>query len=261
MSSILEKDVKRLAKFCERLHYTNSSEPFENHLFVILNNAMPSVHFTVDCYQIEPFRFTKMLTDTVPEKTFETSKSFMHQHPGHATDGPPPVVGALLTTGDTAAFKKTELCNDIFRPINIKDQIWMSATHKNQLIGTVFSRDTSFTSYDQTLFSLIQPHVNLAWKNWSRTRKLEQQLELLNEKNIISEQTAKQSAKIKQTINSLTKRQQQVTELISTGKNNIEIALELGISPRTVGKHLENIFETIHVQTRTELAAKWHQTH
>jgi len=61
-------------------------------------------------------------------------------------------------------------------------------------------------------------------------------------------------------MNNLTPRQRQITEFISLGKNNPEIGQKLGISPRTVGKHLENIFQAVHVQSRTELAAKWHQT-
>ncbi len=257
MNAISSEDLKNITKFCERLHCTNSAEPFANHLFVVLKEAMPCVHFTVDSYTIEPFVFTEMLTDTVPEENFEISKSFMHQHPGHATDGPPPMVGTLLTAGDTPTFKKTELCNDIFRPIDIKDQVWMSALNQNNLIGTVYSRDTVYTEHDKLLLSFIQPHISIAWKNWTKTRELEQRLKLLEGKNIISEQTAS----IRQIMDNLTQRQRQVAELISAGKNNQEIGMELGISPRTVGKHLENVFETIHVQSRTELAAKWHQIH
>lgn len=252
-------DLKRVARLCERLHYTNSAEPFSNHLFVVLKEAMPCVHFTVDSYTLEPFVFTEMLTDTVPEKNFLASKSFMHQHPGHASDGPPPLVGTLLTVGDTSVFLRTELCNDIFRPVSIKDQIWMSTINKNNLIGVVYSRDTLYTEHDQCFLSLIQPHISIAWKNWEHIRHLEQRLQLLEEKNVTCEKTFQHASTIICVMNHLTRRQRQVAELISTGKSNREIAQQLGISPRTVGKHLENIFQILQVKSRTELASQWHQ--
>jgi DNA-binding NarL/FixJ family response regulator len=45
-----------------------------------------------------------------------------------------------------------------------------------------------------------------------------------------------------------------VVELVASGKTNVEIAADLHISPRTVGKHLEQIFTAVDVNNRTALA-------
>lgn len=54
--------------------------------------------------------------------------------------------------------------------------------------------------------------------------------------------------------NTLTRRQQEVARWIREGKTNGEIARIMGISPRTVQKHIEHIFEKLGVETRVAIA-------
>lgn len=53
----------------------------------------------------------------------------------------------------------------------------------------------------------------------------------------------------------LTSRERQVLRLVQKGRRNLQIAEELGISPLTVRKHLENIFGKLSVDNRTAAAA------
>lgn len=53
----------------------------------------------------------------------------------------------------------------------------------------------------------------------------------------------------------VTKREQEVLELVAEGLGNREIAEQLGISARTAQKHLENLFKKFKVHDRTELVA------
>ncbi len=55
---------------------------------------------------------------------------------------------------------------------------------------------------------------------------------------------------------SLTPRERVVLRLIAQGKFNKEIACELGISVKTVEKHVANLFAKLRVSSRTE-AAMW----
>ena len=58
----------------------------------------------------------------------------------------------------------------------------------------------------------------------------------------------------KEKINSLTKREIEVLIAISSGLLNKEIAINLGISERTVKNHISNIFKKIDVADRTQAA-------
>jgi DNA-binding NarL/FixJ family response regulator len=63
-------------------------------------------------------------------------------------------------------------------------------------------------------------------------------------------------AKMEQTWSSLTEREQQVLVKLAEGKTDAEIAEALGISVKTVGKHVSSIFDKLGVRSRTE-AAVW----
>jgi DNA-binding CsgD family transcriptional regulator len=53
----------------------------------------------------------------------------------------------------------------------------------------------------------------------------------------------------------LTARETEVLLWVARGKTNRDIAEILGMSPRTVNKHLEQVFEKLGVETRTAAAA------
>ncbi len=53
----------------------------------------------------------------------------------------------------------------------------------------------------------------------------------------------------------LTKREADVLTWLAQGKSNADIGAILGISPRTVQKHLERVFQKLGVETRTAAAA------
>jgi len=52
----------------------------------------------------------------------------------------------------------------------------------------------------------------------------------------------------------LTEREREVLRWVAEGKRNREIATILGLSSRTVGKHLERVFEKLGVETRSAAA-------
>ena len=57
----------------------------------------------------------------------------------------------------------------------------------------------------------------------------------------------------------MTARERDVLDLVADGATNTRIAATLGVSPATVRKHLEHIYEKPNVSTRTAAVAKTRQ--
>jgi DNA-binding CsgD family transcriptional regulator len=57
----------------------------------------------------------------------------------------------------------------------------------------------------------------------------------------------------------LSLREGEVLEWVTAGKRNGEIATILGLSRRTVEKHVQHIMKKLHVETRTAAGNWWHE--
>jgi DNA-binding CsgD family transcriptional regulator len=75
---------------------------------------------------------------------------------------------------------------------------------------------------------------------------------------VLTAETLRQSTAVQTNDFGLTKRQLEVARWIGQGKTNTQIAAVLGISPRTVQKHIEHIFEKMGVKTRVAVASRLH---
>lgn len=56
-------------------------------------------------------------------------------------------------------------------------------------------------------------------------------------------------------LSSLTKREREVLEVLAHGGSNHELGQQLGVSPRTIQKHLQRIYAKLGVKRRTAAVA------
>jgi DNA-binding CsgD family transcriptional regulator len=61
---------------------------------------------------------------------------------------------------------------------------------------------------------------------------------------------------LQEEVASLTRREQEILDLVDKGRSNAEIAASLWISPSTVGKHLEHAYQKLGVRSRTAALAR-----
>ncbi len=57
----------------------------------------------------------------------------------------------------------------------------------------------------------------------------------------------------------LTPRELEVLSLATGGYTSYQVARRLGVSTRTVDKHLENVFRRLGANSRSDAAAKWRE--
>jgi len=119
----------------------------------------------------------------------------------------------------------------ILRPSGVMFQmkVWLPApagiTRAFFLLRNSDRRD--FSERDRALLALLRPHLATIRDRWERRHQPRL----------------------------LTKREQEVLELVADGLTNIEIADKLVLSGTTIRTHLENIFEKLGVHTRTAAVA------
>lgn len=133
-------------------------------------------------------------------------------------------------------FHRTELYQYVSRPVGIEDmmRLWLDP----ELPGARLEFDQArpaFTERDRDVLDLLQPHLKYLHRH----------------------AVARQSRSLPPTPASegLTPREREVLELVAEGRTNAEIGAALWISPGTVRRHLENIFEKLGVHTRTAAVA------
>jgi DNA-binding CsgD family transcriptional regulator len=120
----------------------------------------------------------------------------------------------------------------VWRPHGIDDalRMWLPARPGRAISIYVERSGKNYTVRELALFSLLRPHLIRMHANATSRRRFAHRLE------------------------NVTPREAEVLGWIARGKTNSEIARLLVISPHTVRKHVENIFEKLDVRTRTAAA-------
>lgn len=127
---------------------------------------------------------------------------------------------------------KLDYNNLVWRPHGIDDalRIWLPAPPGRARSIYLERGGGNYTDRERMLFQLLRPHL-------ARIR--------LNA----------EFRRLRDGTSQLTPREAEVLGWVARGHTNLEIATALFISPQTVRKHLENIFEKLGVRTRTAAAA------
>ena len=128
-----------------------------------------------------------------------------------------------------SAFQRTPLFNDYYRAIRI-DHVMAVPIHvdRHVLVSFVVNRSKrGFSDRDRERVEVIRPHLGHLYRLSARKNEALEEIE------------------------ALTARERDVLGWLGAGKTDKDIAAILAISPRTVQKHLQRIYEKLGVETRT----------
>lgn len=132
-----------------------------------------------------------------------------------------------------STFQRTALYNDYYRAIRI-DHAMAVPIHVDShlLVSFVVNRSKrGFSNRDRERVEAIRPHLGHLYRLGARFG--------------CGDEAPSHAA------TSLTLREREVLDWLGAGKTDKDIALILTISPRTVQKHLQRIYEKLGVETRT----------
>ncbi len=124
-----------------------------------------------------------------------------------------------------ARFRESALYNDYYRRIRIDHAMALPIyVRDGLLVSFVLNRSRrDFSDHERALLDVLRPHLARLYR---RTRALER----------------------------LTAREGEVLNWIARGKSDAQIGAILGISARTVQKHLQNLYAKLGVENRTAAA-------
>lgn len=241
MASISDRDASALLEIVSIGASDNGTEPFPSTVLAGLARLIPSDVFVgyeeadfsdgfrvveeVDVVGEDGPATAESLADVFHEYGWQNPlRGWVHGRSEHVLR-----LADHLTQRQRRALEFDAL---VWRPLGIRDalRLWLPAegTHVRSIY---LERDSqNYTTRDVTFLSLLRPHL-IRMKRHADFRR----------------QAAGHGR--------LTPREAEVLGWIAHGKQNAEIAQLLFISPHTVRKHVENIFEKLNVRSRMAAVA------
>ncbi|OAA24537.1 transcriptional regulator, luxR family [Frankia sp. EI5c] len=157
---------------------------------------------------------------------------------------------ALTDLLELRALRNLPIYADFYRPRNTHDQLLnLVAVGRHQGTALVFNRSRrGFPERSRELLDLLSPVVCQAVAHRARLTRLTRALRDAQRHAAASEEAAGR-------LPGLTPREREVAARLADGIGDREIAVALGISPRTVHKHLEQIYRKLGLQSRGAVVA------
>lgn len=139
----------------------------------------------------------------------------------------------LADYGTQKERRRLEYFAEVFRPLGIEDalRLWLPAPAGRARTVYLERSGRDYTDREKTLLELLRPHLIRIHRFRAKRRRAHTAL-------------------------GLTEREADVLALVREGKTNAQIGQTLFISPHTVRKHLQHVFEKLGVTTRTAAASR-----
>ena len=233
--AVAERDVRLALGIVEAAAATQNGSPFGSELLDALLEAVPAL--TVDYIERRVFEapaFSMAAPRDVWPSQFEVDallarvgSSYPLNTVEHATSSQPLRLSDLIPS---RAFRQTAAYAVAMRPFGVEYELklWLPApTGHTRCFCFARGPGRDFGTRDVELLRLVRPHLARLRARWERGPRPAQ----------------------------LTARERDVLELVAQGLTNREVARRLFISPGTVRKHLEHVYEKLGVRTRAGAVA------
>jgi DNA-binding CsgD family transcriptional regulator len=212
-----------------------------------LRRAVGSDWVSMNEFGPEPGDVWSLVDPPVPAELVESFARYAHQNPlveycMSSRRGSPRRISDFLTRRELHAL---ELYREVYAPIGLEYQVAFTLPQRPpRMLGVALSRKRrDFSDAEREFLGRARPFLIQAYRNAVAHQTLR---EASGERGL---DAALLGA-------GLTRRQAEAVRLVAMGRSNAAAAAELGISARTVDKHLELAFERLGVHSRSEAAER-----
>ena len=262
MTALPGRDANALLECLHRVTEIDDLAAFPDRVVDAVAQVVPADVVAFNAVDLGSGRTTTLTRPEIPDATTLVPEfaRLAQQHP---------VIAHMARTGDGSArmisdflsqreFHRLELYQDVFRHTETEHQLAISVTAGSTLvIGVALNRRRpDFSERDRTLLELVRPTLV------STHRLLETRARMQGLLDAVQLDGAARWDGVPVGTTRLTGRELEVLAWLSRGLTNKQIAEVLDVSPRTVQKHLEHIYEKLQTGTRAgaamRFAAAWH---
>ena len=150
----------------------------------------------------------------------------------------------------------TELYRRFYRPLGLEHQIAFTMPHgPNRLLALALSRrHADFTDDERDLLGQARPFLIQCYRNAIEHTRVRAELELRSREPRLPLDHPSLSTALAG--RGVTRRQAEVLSWVATGRTDREVAEVLGVSVRTVQKHLQGCFAKLGVNDRAAAVAR-----
>ncbi|MBE7157194.1 MAG: hypothetical protein INR62_01940 [Rhodospirillales bacterium] len=255
--TLRKREYRALLGALDRLYQPITPGEFPRQLFRIVGSLLPDTVTSFDFVELATGKIESHVTpDAVANRSLPELEAIVRQYAWqnpvvkHLADGHPTAVVQPSDFISQHEFRETDLYQLAFRALEIDHQVAAGLAWSGHAGGLIVNRTDrrDFTAREVELIRRLRPHVEHAFFHCLLIADLRQRLETR------AAAPAEQAAVLPEAC-SLTVRELEVLHWITQGKRDSEIATILGIAPRTVHKHVENLLGKLGVETRTAAAA------
>ena len=146
---------------------------------------------------------------------------------------------------DRTEFRRTAIYADYYRRVGLEHAVAVPLfVDERRLVSVVLNRrGVDFSERDCERLEVLRPHLAFLYRQASRQDPTASAAQ--------APPPAASAPEAEAGCEALTPRENEVLHWLAHGKTDLDIAALLGLSPRTVQKHLEHIYVKFGVETRT----------
>lgn len=214
-------------------------------LLVALDRAVPSDWVSINEVGPRPADMYSVVRPEVPERLHEA----WARHAGEN-----PLITRFVRTRDTRPYRFSDvitteqlhalaLYREIYAELAVEHQIaFVVSVSPSRHVGIALSRCASdFTDHERTLLDRARPYLIAIYRTAIAFAELSDEAGAVHLERLAGL--------------GLTRREAIVLAGVSRGRSNADVGRDLGVSERTVGKHLQRIYRKLGVANRSQAAA------